>query len=260
MPNLAKPIIIAEQPSIITKSSKSINQASSFQLSQQIAPPPVPPPPPPIKLLNHKSLASQVDLQSRAKTIRIGKVRWPPAPNPSITFEYELKKKLDIQREIHHAEKLNDSIKEAEEEIVQAIKDGEEKLRLLNKSNKSITTLNFENEKKSIKNDSISSFNFEDITIVKKESINKSILSNTIVSIESEINNNNSNNYNNKSQSKISPLPVKKTKKTIYKANLKEFNSSNKKLINSVKLINRSTSITGSDLSYTQINKDTYSK
>jgi hypothetical protein len=37
-------------------------------------------------------IINQLDIKSRAKTVRIGKVRWPPAPNPAITFQYELKK------------------------------------------------------------------------------------------------------------------------------------------------------------------------
>ena len=40
-------------------------------------------------------------LQSRAKTVRIGKVRWPPPLNTNETFESELQRRLEIQRRIH---------------------------------------------------------------------------------------------------------------------------------------------------------------
>ena len=76
----------------ITKENTKRSTAKSIPL----APPPAPPPPPPLspqKPLTFKQTKSiDVDLQSRAKTIRIGKVRWPPAPVQSLTFEYELQK------------------------------------------------------------------------------------------------------------------------------------------------------------------------
>lgn len=92
---------ITKEPLNSTKSSKSLTQASPLPLTPApILPmkappvPPAPPLPPPPKPLTLKpfNVNQVVDLQSRAKTIRIGKVRWPPAPNPTITFEYELQK------------------------------------------------------------------------------------------------------------------------------------------------------------------------
>lgn len=57
------------------------------------------------------------------------------------------------------------------------------------------------------------------------------------------------------------PVSTKKSKGSEYSSNLKESSKSCKNFTdNSVKLINRSTSINGSDLNYAQINKDTYSK
>ncbi len=47
--------------------------------------PPLPPPPPPRSLKPSLS-----DLQGRAKTVRIGKVRWPPPLKEKETFEKEL--------------------------------------------------------------------------------------------------------------------------------------------------------------------------
>ncbi len=63
----------------------------------QLKQPPIPPPLPPIHTQEpvfklNKARLSRLDFQSRAKTIRIGKVRWPPAPNVNLTFEYELQK------------------------------------------------------------------------------------------------------------------------------------------------------------------------
>jgi hypothetical protein len=40
------------------------------------------------------------DLQARAKTVRIGKVRWPPPLKESETFENELQRRLELQRRI----------------------------------------------------------------------------------------------------------------------------------------------------------------
>lgn len=58
-----------------------------------LPPPPPPPPLPQLELKQSKAKLSAADLfQSRAKTVRIGKVRWPPAPNTNLTFEYELQK------------------------------------------------------------------------------------------------------------------------------------------------------------------------
>lgn len=48
--------------------------------------PPLPPPPPPPRHLK----PSLSDLQGRAKTVRIGKVRWPPPLKEKETFEKEL--------------------------------------------------------------------------------------------------------------------------------------------------------------------------
>ena len=60
-------------------------------------PPPAPPLPPLIKQVK----ASLSDLQARAKTVRIGKVRWPPPLRESETFENELQRRLELQRKIH---------------------------------------------------------------------------------------------------------------------------------------------------------------
>ncbi|CAF1199905.1 unnamed protein product, partial [Didymodactylos carnosus] len=52
-----------------------------------------------IKLLvNHSSVEVQ---QQRAKTIRIGKVRWPPALNQEETITTDLDRRTEIQRRIH---------------------------------------------------------------------------------------------------------------------------------------------------------------
>jgi hypothetical protein len=40
------------------------------------------------------------DIQGRAKTVRIGKVRWPPPLRESETFENELQRRLALQRKI----------------------------------------------------------------------------------------------------------------------------------------------------------------
>ena len=67
----------------INKMVKEKPKTIQIQLKQ----PPIPPPLPPVQ-----TKVSHLDLQSRAKTIRVGKVRWPPAPNVNLTFEYELQK------------------------------------------------------------------------------------------------------------------------------------------------------------------------
>ena len=50
--------------------------------------PPAPPLPPPF----NKVKVTLNDLQGRAKTVRIGKVRWPPPLRESETFENELQR------------------------------------------------------------------------------------------------------------------------------------------------------------------------
>jgi hypothetical protein len=52
--------------------------------------PPAPPLPPPLPARNLKPSLS--DLQGRAKTVRIGKVRWPPPLKERESFEKELAK------------------------------------------------------------------------------------------------------------------------------------------------------------------------
>ncbi len=83
---------------LIYTNNNKLNQAlQPVKKSQPPPPPPLPPPPPPLPISRpvtqqQKQAINQLDIKSRAKTIRIGKVRWPPAPNPSITFQYELQK------------------------------------------------------------------------------------------------------------------------------------------------------------------------
>ena len=60
-----------------------------------------PPPAPPLPPLSKQVKASLSDLQARAKTVRIGKVRWPPPLRESETFENELQRRLELQRKIH---------------------------------------------------------------------------------------------------------------------------------------------------------------
>ncbi len=48
-----------------------------------------------------QSKLSISDIQARAKTIRIGKVRWPPPLRESEAFENEIQRKLELQRKIH---------------------------------------------------------------------------------------------------------------------------------------------------------------
>jgi hypothetical protein len=65
--------------------------------------PTIPPAPPlPQNSQNSKivSRPSICDLQARAKTVRIGRVRWPPPLEENESFEKELAKRLEIQRKI----------------------------------------------------------------------------------------------------------------------------------------------------------------
>lgn len=166
-------------------------------------------------------------------------------------LKYWIRRRLDIQREIHDKNKLNES--QAEEEIVKAIKNSEENLRLLSKSNKSNLSINFDNDKKSSvmlsKNCILSS---SSNLIETKDSIKiKRKKKSTIVPM-----NQSATSITSK---KISPYLANKSKQSLYSNGLLEKN--NEFSSGSSKLINRSTSINGSDLNYTQINnKDTYSK
>lgn len=73
--------------------------------------PPPPPPPPPLpasismmkpssRLCENIHIKTLQDIQGRAKTVRIGKVRWPPPLKDSETFESELQRRLELQRRI----------------------------------------------------------------------------------------------------------------------------------------------------------------
>lgn len=55
------------------------------------------------------------DIQGRAKTVRIGKVRWPPPLKESETFESELQRRLELQKRIQEEiSALNAALAESE--------------------------------------------------------------------------------------------------------------------------------------------------
>ncbi len=67
------------------------NKCCAF-LSNNIVPP-TPPPAPPISLFKPIKIPLR-SLQARAKTVRIGKVRWPPPLKETETFENELQRSV----------------------------------------------------------------------------------------------------------------------------------------------------------------------
>ena len=54
-----------------------------------------------LRQLTKQASAGLADIQARAKTVRIGKVRWPPPIRESELFESEMQRKLELQRKIH---------------------------------------------------------------------------------------------------------------------------------------------------------------
>lgn len=62
--------------------------------------PPLPKPSIPKPACENIQIKTLQDIQGRAKTVRIGKVRWPPPLNESETFENELQRRLALQRKI----------------------------------------------------------------------------------------------------------------------------------------------------------------
>ena len=75
---------------MINGESSSTTNESDWKMNPYIfgipPAPPLPPPPPPPRHLK----PTLSDLQGRAKTVRIGKVRWPPPLKDKETFENEL--------------------------------------------------------------------------------------------------------------------------------------------------------------------------
>lgn len=96
------PICEESETSSILNSSSSDDSLNNCPQNLQLStvPPPAPPLPQNYQQSKIISRPSICDLQARAKTVRIGRVRWPPPLEEKESFEKELAKRLEIQRKI----------------------------------------------------------------------------------------------------------------------------------------------------------------
>ena len=86
-PCLTTTVNVSSIPIANLNSNNIKNDVANIPSTASVIPPP---PPLPIPKLSAKSVLN--DLQARAKTVRIGKVRWPPPLRDTETFENELQR------------------------------------------------------------------------------------------------------------------------------------------------------------------------